>query len=567
MNACDTLMKRRFRVLPALAGFFRDVRAGAVGVPSVMVSVMILMGGALLGDQANMVHNRDLLQAAVEAGSIAAAKKFSTLDSKVTEKEASQQLNELKAVITRYVKANLPESIQEQVKDTLKVKTTADREKGLLEVEVSAKLKGAIIGTPFWGELVQKVTMDVVAKHAVVPLDMVLAMDVTSSMLASILTNNGWRLAANDPNARINVVRKAALALVGAMSVGTGDHGHVSVGLVPFNTTVNIGAARTGWVSDLGKGHKVIPSRFGPWQGCIEHRAGADDLDLSLVTPDVEPFTSWFSPDTWKYRPEKRKRLAELIARGNPYGINGDNDWFRSGSIGPHHGCPEEIIPLTTDLDKIKTALSTLTPPVDNAGFHYNGGTMAHLGIVWARRLLAGSWRKHWGLSEELDGPKRRKVLVLLTDGLNLALDTYFTYPGAYNRNPSGWAFQHTSEYTGYGRAGKGAVKEGYLKDGRLWGLTSDAESTRVLDELFRESCKRAKKDGITVFTVSAVPRKSVNRASVQKLLADCATSADHVFVENSTPALMDDAFRKIARRLAQIRMVKKEAKVKKAET
>ena len=102
------------------------------------------------------------------------------------------------------------------------------------------------------------------AERVASPVDLVLAIDVTASMEGSIYTRRGGNVPA--ANRRINVVRNAALLLIDALYDQDGDTGHVSVGLVPFNTTVNIGVGRQAWVSDLGQGHKVIPSGFGSWR-------------------------------------------------------------------------------------------------------------------------------------------------------------------------------------------------------------------------------------------------------------------------------------------------------------
>ena len=71
--------------------------------------------------------------------------------------------------------------------------------------------------------------------------------------------------AATPTTSRIAVVRRAAQSLVAALYDQPGDTSHIAMGLVPFNTTVNIGSSRTGWVSDLGTGHKVIPTGFPAW--------------------------------------------------------------------------------------------------------------------------------------------------------------------------------------------------------------------------------------------------------------------------------------------------------------
>ena len=155
------------------------------------------------------------------------------------------------------------------------------------------------------------------------PVDLVLAIDVTGSMASSIYTGAGKVCFSRKTAGSTSSETPRQLLIKALYDQGEGDTGHVSVGLVPFNTTVNVGASRQDWVSDLGQGHKVIPTGFGPWRGCIEHRVPVVDPDdpdsllvdpdLSLVTPAVAPFTSWFAPSTLEFRAEERAALAAEI--------------------------------------------------------------------------------------------------------------------------------------------------------------------------------------------------------------------------------------------------------------
>ena len=404
-----------------VAGFFGDTRAGAVGISSLLLTLMCFTGTAFVSDHVVLAHLRDVLQAAAASASIAATQHMAKLDSGLTDEELAGALEPL---ARRYVLANLPEGTRESARASLEVTLTPDREAGVVGVSVAADLGGAIVGRHIWGRLIDKTSASSGAERIVVPVDLVLAIDVTGSMNSSIHEGAGSTFPEEDR--RINVVRNAAQILVAALyDQDGGDTGHVSVGLVPFNTTVNVGAARPDWVSDLGQGHKVIPPGFGPWRGCIEHREQQDNLDLSLATPGEEPFTSWFSPSTLEFRPAQRAALAAEIGAE----VRGENDWsaddpHENYGKSPQYGCPrDEIIPLATDRDSVEQALTDLQP-------WSGGGTMTHLGVVWGRRLLAPEWRSTWGLpeigSEELG---RQKVLVLLTDGQNAAYDSASDVP------------------------------------------------------------------------------------------------------------------------------------------
>ena len=132
-----------------------------------------------------------------------------------------------------------------------------------------------------------------------------------------------------------------------------------------------------------------------------------------------------------------------------------------------------------------------------------------------------------------------------------MAYDEGHTYPGKYRHGGVSYG-EHTSHYTGYGRTGSGSIEEGYRAGTRLTGESGAASG--VLNTIFLESCELAKADGITVFTVSAVPRGHGQEQRLRERLVACATSEDHAFVENSDPARMQTAFQEIGRMVQGIR-------------
>ena len=529
--------------------FLRDTRGGAVGLASVLLAMMCFGGIALVSDHAVLVHHRDTMHAAAAAASIAATQRLARLDSALTQEELIQELTPL---ATRYILANLPEGSRELAANTLELAITPDRQAGMVGVDASADLGGTLVGRYLWGRLGGKIGAVTGAERIATPVDLALAIDVTGSMGGSIVYNEK-----NPPEERkrITVVRKAAQVLVDALYDQEGETGHVSVGLVPFNTTVNIGKDRQSWVSDLGEGHKVIPPGFGPWLGCVESRVQTNDLDLSLVTPAVEKFTSWFAPSTLTYDPTDRAALAAETTSGKVYG---DNDWSadkakaRRYHPSPHFGCPRhEILPLTTDRATIDAAITKLKP-------WGGGGTMTHFGVVWGRRLLASEWRESWGLPADREELDRKKVLVVLTDGWNAAIDARWTYPGEYRRDGVIRKKHHyyNSQYTGLGRVGSGRIEDGHRVDTRLSSTTSKPEERRVLNEIFSQACELAKGDGVTVFTVSAVPKDHNQAEALGKLLTSCATSPAHAFVQNSDAEGMKEAFREIGRMVQGVRRI-----------
>ena len=516
-------------------GFLQDIRAGAVGVASVLIALMCFTGTAFVSDHLLLVRHRNALRGGTEAASIAATQRMARLDADLTREQLVQALEPL---AKRYVLANVPDGARELVEDTLELTLTPNRDTGVVGVEARADFGGAMVGRYLWGKLIDKTRASSGAERVVAPVNLVLAIDVTGSMRNSI------RIRGGGPS-RMTVVRNAAQVLIRSLYDQEGEVGHISVGLVPWNTTVNIGATRRSWVNDLGQGHKIIPPGFDPWQGCIEHRTG--DLDLSLVLPEGSPFTSWFWPSSLEYRPADRAALATEIGTA----VRGENDWSPASphqgyDDSPHYGCPRnEILPLTANRKTAEQAVADLR-------YWRGGGTMMHLGIVWGRRLLAREWRNAWGLTEESEAGRR--VLVLLSDGLNNANDHLHTYPGQYRHNGVLLRGDYTTHYTGYGRVGVGSIEEGYRTGTRFDGVADDSGARDVLNSIFLEACEMAKDEGITVFTVSAVPHgHSIEQALRERLVA-CASSQDHAFVENSEPARMETAFRDIGRMVQGIR-------------
>lgn len=545
MTAGDRPRKKGWRGLVCRCGlvadFLRDTRGNALG--SVFIALICFTGTAMVSDHVVLLHQRDILQAAADSAGIAATKQMARLDPGWTRDEAAEALEPL---ARRYIMANLPERTRESARDTLELTLTPDMEAGVVGVEASIDFGGAIVGRHIWGRLVDRTRVASGTERVVSPVDLVLAIDVTGSMNGSIYIGDGTVV--EDEDRRINVVRRAAQVLFRALYDQGGDNtGHVSVGLVPFNTTVNIGASREDWVSDLGQGHKVPPPGFSPWPGCIEHRNG--ELDLSLIMPGEAPFTSWFSPSTLEYRPAERAALAAQVGAEVP----GENDWSADDPHeryhpSPYSGCPrDEIVPLTNDRETVEQAIADMRP-------WPGGGTMTHVGVVWGRRLLASAWRNAWGLPEEREELGRKKVLVVLTDGVNDAYDNKGNYPGDYRHGRRFYPGEYTSAYTGYGRAGSGSSEEGYRVGTRLDDVTDDGQERDVLNSIFLESCELAKAEGITVFTVSAVPRGHGKERELRARLVACATDDDHAFVENSEPARMEAAFRQIGRMVARVR-------------
>ena len=558
--------------------FARCRRAAATAIGAASVTLMSLGGFALTSDHIHLVYQRDTLKAATDAASLAATRHWQQALGHLTDDDDIKTA--LQPVVRRYILANIPEGRRENAERTLRFQTTLHHSVPVrVDIEATADLSGGLIFTGWMlnddtAETLKTTKVETRTERSGNTIEIVLAMDITTSMAATYIRGADK----SDPdNIRMNIAKTATFALLDALE---GDNnnagGHVAVGLVPFTTTVNIGSGRTAWMTSTDAPHKVFPARFGPWRGCIEHRpvsgttVTASDVDVSLALPSVSSFTRWFAPNTLDYRPATRQSHRQ---RYQPYDQEtfrdgktwkGRNDWVPAGetpavdSEGPHFGCPSTaIMPLTTDIGSVITAVQDLD------AWRGSGGTMNHLGIVWGRRLLAPEWRTAWGDTRfpvDRGNAENKKVIVLLTDGLNTAPDNTNTYPGLLGWGSEFSYTSYTSAYTGLGRAGgggnSGTEAEGFRSNGRFGSVLSDNSAKVLLNNLLSHSCTFAKDEGIEVFTVALVPANNPQAGALRTILTNCASSEEHAFTRTTSPEEITEVFQQIAHRVQSFRRV-----------
>ncbi len=486
-------MKKTSNILARSARFARET-AAAVGLASVLLGSAVFMTVGAISDLVWVSHQKNMLEAAIDAGGIAAFKEMSTLSPAATDEESQQQNDQLKATIKRYVLANVPQAYRADLSKSLTIdlhRGTKQKEESVT-VEVAAKLPGSILGQSWGLDLgEQEVNTRLQVKRSLVPVDIVVALSGSTEMRSSISqANKHYVHFEQNPDSRLVAAKNAASTLVSALFLAGGEE-HVSVGFVPYTAVVNVGKNRSGWVDDIGKEpDKATPPNFSPWEGCVLHRAD----HLSLATPAQAKFPSYFHPKT------RTHWMAE-------------EDWL--GLEGPQLYCIRTpITPLSNDESSIQQTIADLA-------LWENTGNMTHLGVQWGRRVLAPDWRVSWG-GEEPEGD-RKKVLVLLTDGTNNV--------GA-------------KSYSAYGQPGAGISGMG----------TQRANERRVkLDQATRDHCDLARSEGIHVYGVLAVPNDHSRREAIFDLLRDCTGSADRVF-RTGSPAKLTEAFLKIGKAVGEIR-------------
>ena len=588
----------------AWKGFVRDTRAAATSLMAVLVAIMAVGGGAVISEHVWLLDQRDTLKAATDAASIATTQEMGRLlDADHTLSDDALRPS-LESVARTYIEANLLHLSGERLqraKDTLAIGITIDRGTSRVQVTAETDLGGGLfaglglLGGYTGPERMQASTAVECSGNAI---EVVLALDVTASMHGAIDTNRPAR----GDNRRLNAVVKAAKALVTELRSNC-DEGSVAVGVVPWDKTVRVPNAATwqdnSWVNIGDNRTGTIPS---DWAGCVEDRehdanplhatALASAASLSLTLPATSPFPVFIYPDT---RDFSVTPMADSIKADFPDLTDAiknvlvtrlealrDNDWDRQ-ERGANYNCTStQMLPLTTDLDNVDAALDAI-----KKSKVIGGGTMAHVGVTWGRRMLAHSWREVWGSSDSvhpinLADREVTKVLILLTDGGNALEDQHSGLPGKLDARSVGVPDCLDSGtrpnsclqgdigtfYSALGRLGPGPGEnndkaQGYYYPG--WGVrgtTGGGSKTTetALSALMKRSCTLAHGEGVTVYTIGAMPsvhtrwREALAKCSGAPGTAEADRSA--FYFEAADGAALDRAFRAIARRVLTFRRV-----------
>ncbi len=158
------------------------------------------------------------------------------------------------------------------------------------------------------------------------------------------------------------------------------------------------------------------------------------------------------------------------------------------------------IVPLTTDREKLKTAID---------GFKASGYTAGQLGTAMAWYLISPNWKNVWPKASEptpYGTAKVDKIAVLMTDGV-------------YN----------TLQGQSYG--------------------DNSTEATTALNQA-KALCTGMKGKSITVYTVGF----NLDSTAAKNMLKSCATSNDHYYDTSGGDALKA-AFRDIALKISKLRL------------
>ncbi len=378
---------------------------------------------------------------------------------------------------------------------------------------------------------------------------------------------------------RMDGVKAAAKSLVETlMKPGLEDPDFIKIALVPFEGSVNIqnAAFKWDWIDkgsyESGTGrwygrarynginfdklnnkpvshfwlHEQLRKAIGvDWAGCVEARAEPHDLldtPPSQGNPDTL-FVQAFWPDEpdgggmsasaqqhdgyWNnYLKDQSTATSDLARQKSLAKYQTVSAWRKATArpimSGPNRGCPQPIVPLTTDKAGLLAAINTMVPTPAM-------GTFIPTGLVWGWHVVSPGEPFTEGVAQ---GQKHFedtvKAVVLLTDGENSSTADGRTI--------------NQSTYSAYN----------YVSNGRL-GSYRNANAT--LDTKTATLCGNVKADGVRVYTITFG-----NIAEATKtLMRNCASvdKGQQLYYHAPSDADLADAFAAIGDDLAEIRIAR----------
>ncbi len=271
-------------------------------------------------------------------------------------------------------------------------------------------------------------------------------------------------------------------------SMVTRDTDYIKIGLVPYSSSVNVGPYGLG--EDKNGDYYSAPFVNNPhdipytttfwsedWMGCVLAHDYPDD------TLDHEG-------------PWDMYRFCRDLDTDDPYCLE---DYYDAGWLIHNYHCPETpLTPLITSPTELKNSIDNM----EAAGFTYG-----NYGMVWGGRVISPEFPFEEGVA--WDNQYWRKVIVMMTDGVNTMNYWYSTY-----------------------------------------GPTQDHNITPSdLDDRFTEVCNDLKSKGAIIYAVTFYSGVSEN---TKDLYRQCATSEDYYHDAPDQEDLID-AFETISRELSNL--------------
>lgn len=335
----------------------------AMAMGLLVVPLALLLGLAVDGGLAYSARSK--LQGAADSAVLAGAQAASV--------EGSDVLADAK----KYFDANYPEEFIGGQLTTFE--STFNDESRELTVNAEAEIPTAFMRVA--GFETMSVAVRSTAQQQLSGIELALVLDVTGSMNRA------------DPSGgtKINSLKTAANSLLDIIYGENDTIDDVAVSVIPYNTTINLGSDRTGFLTGFDA------DSFGAdgWKGCVEARDGGNDLDDT--PPSEEAFTALLWPVD-----DRNNRESD-----------------------PNKGCLDsEVLPLTSE----KSVVSEHIDDLEADGF-----TMTNVGFTWGWRTISPRWQGEWGTNGvpvAYDHPTIKKAIIFMTDGIAVVPQGRYTAYG-----------------------------------------------------------------------------------------------------------------------------------------
>jgi len=491
---------------------FASDRSGNFGMMLALMTVPLLTTVGLAIDYSLMSKARSQLQQIADGAVLAVA----ASGEKSTEK--------MRAIADRYVVAN---STSPNV-DSIEVASFAPTGDSVA-IGLNGKMRPIFMGLANIDELDVGATA-LAIRGVSGSVEVALVLDNTESM--------------NYEN-KIGVLKIAAKNLV--TELYKNKDADVRVALVPYAEQINVGLAnrKASWLSvpeDYSK--SVTTTAEGYWHQPMKNTSVCKTWK-EAGTRQVEKDGVWVT-ETWP----RSCSAYEQVANGERKWIEAkttttvaNDKWFGCvgsrvdnkklvltdqsptvkypGYVSTSQKCLTEIVPLTKDQKTIEAAIAGMV--TSRSG--YTPQTYIPGGMMWGVNVLSKTEPFAEGADFDPANQKPRKVIVLMTDGLNTRRVNV-----------------------------TGTLNLDYLNGGALIGDTNSANATqRVQTNADTIAlCDYAKANRIEIFTVAF----KVEDAAAKTMLQGCATDSDHYYDATDASALLE-AFMGIGASLTQVRLAR----------
>jgi hypothetical protein len=249
------------------------------------------------------------------------------------------------------------------------------------------------------------------------------------------------------------------------------------VGVIPYTGAVNPYTKGNGTINVASSMISGSPTKSSSWTGCVVERYGT-----------FSPVSTNYAGSSSTYAAVAKDLDTSVTTAG--YLL----EYLNSGS-----GCPTVIQPLTNSLSPVTSTINAMN---DNGG----SGTVGSVGVAWAYRMLSPNGPFAIDGTQTVNPwstPKWKKVVVLMTDGVNEESSSYNGFGEASGNKP--------------GKSGCSATEKNYNSGSCESGANYDidADGIALIDAQEEAVCDALRANGVTIFSVfldsNSTPGKAIS--------------------------------------------------------